>query len=738
MKILKHIWAFAITASMLFPAAAFNSCSDDIPEDALGIKKGIMMATLLRENPQFSDFYAIIKKARSANLSASVRFEELLSTWGRYTCFAPTNTAVQNYLAKRGVSSVEQLSPEACDTIVRFHLINDNVYYTSDIYNMTGKQLKTANLLKYYLKYQIVHVYDAGGSVVASTLRLNDIANINYYNCNDTVENGVVHEIDAMLEAPSDGADRMVDNKSFQLFYQAFVACGLLDTLSVDRDRTWDEKYDSYQPVSIRSGAETQWDYCLVPQEKKYGFTIFMVSDGDLARKGLNTISALYRHACTLYGRSGYPANYEETTEEQRKKKDFPLYQMMAYHILPFMADYEHLTTITTIETTDENQGVNPTEWYRTVNANALLKVEHITLKRDLKDLGLPWEQPENLRDAVATKHLYLNHFSDNTSFSEDLPDESKRHSAIKGVKVYRPEDPDDLIEKNFGTNCYLYRVADLVDYSEATQQSYVFNTRMRMDLYTMFPVLLTNQIRSNVTNEDDALLNSKDAQCKNYWFPAGYIDGLEVNEDAIFLYQGPHNHFWSYEGDEFNITSKAGNYDVTMEIPPVPSGNYQIRLGFADMPTRGVCQFYFDGKPVGLPFDMRSNNFEERTQWIDVFAVNTDGSPKYTEEKVLEYKKAMHNLGWYHGPRSVFNCSKGQKDGDPSINKSYFSSNARTVRYVLGNEPVIIENNGKPHTIRIKSEYAALGTVVMLDYLEFVPKSVWGVDDADGGEDDL
>jgi hypothetical protein len=174
------------------------------------------------------------------------------------------------------------------------------------------------------------------------------------------------------------------------------------------------------------------------------------------------------------------------------------------------------------------------------------------------------------------------------------------------------------------------------------------------------------------------------------------------------------------------------------MEIPPVPSGNYQIRLGFADMPTRGICQFYFDGKPVGLPFDMRSDNFEERTQWVDIWTGNSPYVTPTTDE-ALAVKKAMHNLGWYHGPRSVFSIGgEGHEDGDPTVTKNYFSRNSRTVRYVLGGEPVNIQNNGKPHTIRIKSVLAATGTVVMLDYLEFVPKSVWGIEDAEGGEDDL
>lgn len=721
MKVLKYIWAVALPVTMLFSVAVLNSCSDDIPDDALGIKKGTMMSTFLNENGQFSEFYSIIKKARSAESSSSANFEEVLSSWGRYTCFAPTNAAVQKYLLKKGMTSVNDLSPEACDTIVRFHLISDNVYYTSDIANMTGNQLKTANLLKSYITYEVTKVYDAAGEVITNTLKLNDIATINYLNCNDTVENGVVHEIDAMLEAPSTSGEKMVNNESYKLFYQAFDVTGLLDTLKADKDRTWDEVYDSYKPTSIYSGA--QWDYCLVPDAKLCGSTVFMVTDADLLEKhDISDISALYTYACSKYDRGNYPANYEDNTAEQLKKKDNPLYQLMAYHILPFKANYNKLTTITTIETTDKNSGINPTEWYRTVNSNALLKVEHITLERDIVDLGLD----VTTTTAVKQKNLYLNHFSDTV----------ESHPSIAGVKVYRPDAPDDCIENNEGTNCFIFRISDLIDFSLATQESLVFNSRMRMDLYTMFPVLLTNQIRSDVTNEGIAMSNSKDAACKNYWFPAGYIDGLEVNSDAIFLYQGPHNTYWSYEGDEFNITSKAGNYDVTMEIPPVPTNTYQIRLGFADMPTRGICQFYFDGKPVGLPFDMRSDNFEERTLWTDIWNEQNFITP--TTEEALAAKKAMHNLGWYHGPMSVFSIGgEGHEDGDPTVTKNKFSRNARTVRYVLGNEPVQIVN-GEKHTIRIKSVLAATGTVVMLDYLEFVPKSVWGVETAENSEDDL
>lgn len=717
MKMLKYIWVTALPVIIL-SAGMVQSCSDEIPDDALGIKEGEMMGAYFRKNPEFSEFYAIITKARSLDEMKRMNYSDLFDSYGQYTCFAPTNDAVRAYLAKRNLSSVADLSAASCDTIVRYHVISDAVYYTNDIASMSDGKLDMMNMYKSYLTYKQTNVTQ-GGEVVASTLKINDIATINYLHCNDTVENGVVHEIDAMLEAPSDNGDGLVQsNGNFSIFYSALHATALTDTLLCDKDYDWDTKREEYEPQSIYSGA--QWDWCLVPDEKVYGVTAFLVADDDLREKhGITSLAGLYSYAVSKYGQGNYPATYAENSAEQLKAKDNPLYQLMAYHILPFKADYTKLTTITTIETSY----VNPTEWYRTVNNNGLMKIEHITLERDIQELGIGMETSV----ALKTKNLYINHFSDTVP----------SHASIPGVKIYRPDDANDLIANNEATNAFIYRIADLVDFSEPVRNSLVFNSRMRMDLYTLFPVLITNKIRSDKTNEGIAMSNSKDALCKNYWFPKGYIDGLTVNDDAIFLYQGPHNTYWSYEGDEFNITSNAANYDVTMEIPPLPTGTYQIRLGFADMPTRGICQFYFDDKPVGLPFDMRSNNFEDRTQWKNVW----DDKGFYTpdKEEALAIKKTMHNNGWYHGPRSVFSINgEGHEDGDPTVGKSYFSRNARTVRYVLNNaEPVSIEY-GTKHTIRIRSVLAEQGTVVMLDYLEFVPKSVWGVDDADGGEDDF
>ena len=65
-----------------------------------------MLSDYLRNNSDFSDFAAIVEKAGKM---------ELLSTYGTYTCFAPTNEAIKSYLTAHGLSSIDALSREDCD-----------------------------------------------------------------------------------------------------------------------------------------------------------------------------------------------------------------------------------------------------------------------------------------------------------------------------------------------------------------------------------------------------------------------------------------------------------------------------------------------------------------------------------------------------------------------------------------------------------------------------------------------
>ena len=113
------------------------SCSDDPDGENFYTFTGEMMSDYLKNRPQYSEFYEIVNRAGLV---------DLLSTYGHYTCFVPSNTAVDEYLRSKGLSSLDDLTNADCDTIARTHLIN-NMYTTFDLPNGKNAKVPTSNLL---------------------------------------------------------------------------------------------------------------------------------------------------------------------------------------------------------------------------------------------------------------------------------------------------------------------------------------------------------------------------------------------------------------------------------------------------------------------------------------------------------------------------------------------------------------------------------------------------------------
>ncbi|MCF0209579.1 MAG: fasciclin, partial [Bacteroidaceae bacterium] len=179
------------------------------------------------------------------------------------------------------------------------------------------------------------------------------------------------------------------------------------------------------------------------------------------------------------------------------------------------------------------------------------------------------------------------------------------------------------------------------------------------------------------------------------------------------------------------------GVFDITFNLPPFPfEGEWQLRLGFAPMTTapRGAVQIYFDGKATGIPLNMdlliNSPEIYGGTSLPNYSSIRDDDEKRQADFKILK------NKGYYRGPYSVFHGTSN----DPSTSER-FADQPSTVRKVLCNVTVSKEDLSKVHTLRIKnvSQKNASNKEAMLDYLELVPKSVYGVGGESGqSEDDL
>ena len=718
MNITKNIRIALMGLAALVFVAPMASCTDEPDAENYYTFTGEMLSDYLNNRAEYSDFKTICERAK---------LMDLLATYGQYTCFLPSNEAVQNFLKDRGLSSLSQLSDADCDTIARTHLVA-NMYST---FEMTQDRLSTANLLGRYLatsqgvdKDSNAVVYLEGTAHIYFEKTLADGTVVHQ---NDSVENGIVQPIDMVIEKSNSYiADILRNNPKISIFYGALVATGVREQILLVDDPTYNKRdYPLYRYKShIRN--EVAW----VPDTKKFGFTVFVEPDSVYEAKfqeyGISTDNgstrALYDLACQIYD----PVYPNDVSAEGHKFENLtdsvnPLHRFVQYHIMTrYVPGTSDLTALIVPEMKEafgfETKWVNPVDWYETLLPHTMLKIEQLSRNKreDTKNdcIGIDGDKKERHfvnRRYEAPEYEFRGACVDNTVETKPV------HDALNGHYFY---------------------VDDLVVFSKDVRDR-VQNMRIRMDFSTVFPEVMTNDMRlkgnyraddGNGTPADDS---PEPKNGKNHYFPLGYLDGVTFNSNCTFIYRRPHWEFWSWQGDEWNL---FGDYDFTFRIPPVPySGEWQLRLGFAPLETRGVMQVYFDGVPQGIPLDMTQiltsemylgDRFTEDPQLSEY--KNT------AKEDLAEEQKLLKNLNAYRGPRSCYNI------GNNGTQKNYSWGISHMMRRVLCQTYI---DATKDHFLRFR--VASDGkqgndNEFMLDFFEMVPKSVYGVDGDGEMEDDL
>lgn len=172
------------------------------------------MTTYLAKYPdQFSEFSKILERSETASF---------LDAYGTYTLFAPTNDAVKKYLTKIGKSSVEEISKEDLQNLVRFHLL-EQVIKTP---GFTDGKLASLTM---YGQYLVTGASNVNG---VTSFKVNRQANIT--EANILVGNGVIHTIDDILTpATLTLAQTIETNDRYSIFSQALKETGIYDSLNV-------------------------------------------------------------------------------------------------------------------------------------------------------------------------------------------------------------------------------------------------------------------------------------------------------------------------------------------------------------------------------------------------------------------------------------------------------------------------------------------------------------------------
>lgn len=703
------------------------SCTEEVDTSDRYAFAGKTIVDYLKDFPEsYSEYSALLDSVEISEFSKST-MSQLLSARGNYTCFAPTNEAIYSYLdslAEIGIISeptwdapefweidgetnTRKLLDETRKTIVYNSLIDggDEIepYLTSDISERAvgHEMLGLPNMMNRKLICSAGNGtnYAIGGSNISNT------------NCDIYTINGRIHQVDKVISPNTQTANEYfyesIDKKKYGFYTFAVLvdACGLGEVLHESEDNDYYNKRITGELKNLDTHPSEGVPGHL-PEHRYIGYTIFAEDDAwwekalgladssiiELSPEELVKMVANYVNSNNMALSTAH-AGTDYTNE------DNTLNQFVTYHIVPGKLETSKLVIHFCelyYNLVDRRKGASVFDYYTTMGKRRLLKTYEASRTYDGK---------RNI--------IYLNRFpvlkngrGKDQDYTEVSCDENKQ-----GIRIYTSNNPEIY-------NAYLYRISDCLYYNDE-KANIMASERVRIDFATMFPEMMTNDIRCN---------ENYDAVHRDVGIPITskyrYLENVEISDPTRFYYltgrisdtQCWHN----YEGDEFNI---VGNYEVTFKLPPVPKdGMYELRLGISTFPTRGMCQCYWGNDKsnlpaTGLPVDMRMGG----TVWYVKGGTDMKSILGYEEdvegddELNAENDRKMRNNWVMKAPNSYY-----QFGSDVTMRAQ---NQGKVIRRIIVRENMKAD---EVYYLRLKSVLRDPETQLYLDYLEYCPKEVY------------
>ena len=423
-----------------------------------------------------------------------------------------------------------------------------------------------------------------------------------------------------------------------------------------------------------------------VPSARKFGYTVFVEKDdvfkniydpqnmgkpvytGDL----VSDMRSLFNYAKSIYDKV-YPEDASLYDGDYTHPKN-PLNRFMAYHIMDRNAGYSDLV-VTTNEWSVE-EGGNITEYYETM-AGTLIRLEKV----------------------VPGERIYLNRCVD-----------SRRPSNyMEGIEV-SSSGGSSTVNGNFQF------IGGVLSYNENVT-TMLRTERIRIDTGSLLPELTNNNIRFD-----------PDETMAGWYCPDGYFDDVYYDNQTICYYsrwpQGQdagHSDLANFKTDNMKFN---GEYDVTLRLPAVPAGPYEIRIGYEANGLMSITQIYFgydrdNMTPTGIPLDMNMVGSDPKVGMIQDAGLFDDINmdPIYNtggQTTITENDKAMRNLGYMKGPYAMYR-----------VNADRVSKGARitnNLRHIVTTQ----ELNEKPFYLRFRKVDERSNRILNIDFVEIVPRSVY------------
>jgi len=683
----KWIWLCLGVVTLL------TACHEDIDTSARYVFTERTIASYLDDHAQFSEYVRLLKEQPVSDVSKTSVYQ-LMTAYGYYTCFAPTNDAIQMYLDSLVIKGI---IPEASWDAFPSERARDSVRAVIVLNSILDgtKQERTyisAEFPKTNEEFAINTMADRKISVTyykqdLDSMSIDGICPVSKKNRDIETINGFIHQLGYVINPSNETLGSTLHKYAFDyesglsVMANLIETCGLIDTLTKVRD----ERYE----VLYKTGAFPSFKWQLrgweipAPEHRKYGFTLFAETDdfweAELGkdRRDIKKEDVI----AWLENKNYYP---DAVNDDDYRNENNLLNQFVTYHLLPQRIPVDKLALHY------NEKGYN----YKLRNASPTVPVwaHYVTFgKRRLLRI---WESAES-------QGPYLNRFPKLNKGRREDYHESECAEENLGVEI-RTDETSGIVKL---INAIIYPIHEPIAYTENVRNQ-LAKQRLRYDAWELQPEAMNNDMR--LVSQTDAIWYFSSDPDKQYFENAT----VNSKQTHFMLLSGRDQSWPNYQGDELLA---EGVYDITITLPPVPKfGVYEIRMGVSTYSgTRGICQVYWGPRKdqlvaQGIPVNMQlgGNSSGNMLGW----EVDTDD-----DDYNAEVDKKMRNNGFLKGPEYIVASAGGRETN---------RMNAGATRRIVVRESMSPDVQYYMRFKTVQPDYTT--KQLFVDYLEWCPKEVY------------
>ena len=626
-----------------------TSCYEEPDGSQLFDAEEMTLREMIAKDNRLSAFLSILQKCG---------YDKKISTYMKYTCFAPVNEGVEPYIDSLYYDSNKsfphngiQETPNWGELSLaeKVSLMSDSLCEDLSKYHLSGETFLQVNISGATTCSTLI----TGRNVTVDIFREGSYAGKTSLNGHSAIidgdieaSNGVLHICTAIIPR----SDRTIDDQlhaegDFTIFHTALQLTGLDKLLQLEKkDTTY--SYAETHPTDRESTPHEL--YC--PTECLVKWTVFAETDDVFRANGINSFEDLKSKCIEWYGNPTWYDYVNEHGIQISTGDDYTnewnvVHMFIAYHILragmaidKIVYEYNSKTQ----PTWNLCFGYEPQEYFETMLPNTLMKI---------------WETKPKTQ-----KNLYINRYRQNNTMTEQLGtfgDDATHPIMFEGVPVDRTARANGMSPSVETLNGYIHRIKGILLYDQNAVNAQ--KERIRLDSSTFLYELINNGIRFATPAEVSVMNSGGDGN--RVAFDNAYFENIRCYNPGTLLRFCVLGAWRANNSDQFqgwNI------YDFAIKLPHVPTGTYELRIVYPPMGRGGLMQFYIGNSSSqssmvaqGIPFDACANPTVEGNvmgceQILEEYATDDDGNQYETgSDYGVESDQRMHVRGYMRAPAS-------------------------------------------------------------------------------------